>query len=341
MVGIFTGIGLRRHPASPTNRPTIASIRAYGNVRRELKVFNQVMSEIIRRYKGASIDACLVAMRPIYDESQRLVPVLTRALRLSGYMQVTASPTGSGRRVVEVGYAPRGNPEYAVTVHEATHYQHEPPTQAKFLEQAIQNNARRSIERIRDYLADPRTVPNPKSLQVMPRYIAKNDLKTERGRRMRAERMAEGLDRPLEDMMGEFDEYGRSRGQNMTSRMYPFDGETATAGRLEVKRQSHKFYVLRRRGPGDPSLGFQDLHRVRVHRRFNKNKELVPGQEKRLLKTLEIRRSNERKGALIDQSIRRYERKKIRQQDEERRERTIEVEVVRIYREDNRHSSGS
>ena len=294
MVGIFTGIGLRRHPASPTNRPTIASIRAYGNVRRELKVFNQVMSEIIRRYKGASIDACLVAMRPIYDESQRLVPVLTRALRLSGYMQVTASPTGSGRRVVEVGYAPRGNPEYAVTVHEATHYQHEPPTQAKFLEQAIQNNARRSIERIRDYLADPRTVPNPKSLQVMPRYIPKNDLKTERGRRMRAERMEAHLDRPLEDIMEEFDASGRPLAQRPS--MGIGDDPTMLHGHLQVKQQ-RKTTTYRQRIDGSPV-------KVKIVRRNNKAGELEPGQGRRLLRYMETRRANERKGALIDQSIR-------------------------------------
>ena len=54
-----------------------------------------------------------------------------------------------------------------------------------------------------------------------------------------------------------------------------------------------------------------------------------------------LRGRNARKGALIDQSVRRFERRKIRQQDEERRERMIEVEVITIYREDNTHSSGS
>ena len=317
MVGIFTGIGLRRHPASPTNRPNIASIRAYGNVRRELKVFNQVMSEIIRRYKGASIDACLVAMRPIYDESQRLVPVLTRALRLSGYMQVTASPTGSGRRVVEVGYAPRGNPEYAVTVHEATHYQHEPPTQAKFLEQAIQNNARRSIERIRDYLIDPRTVPNPKSLQVMPRYIPKNDLKTERGRRMRAERFA---DEPLEDIMSR--DPARAQSTNLLE-------DVDSAGTLQYKQRKR----TSRYTEGGVRI-------KKVERNFGA-RQLEAGQSRTLIDRMALRGRNARKGALIDQSVRRFERRKIRQQDEERRERMIEVEVITIYREDNTHSSGS
>lgn len=325
MVGIFTGIGLRRHPASPTNRPNIASIRAYGNVRRELKVFNQVMSEIIRRYKGASIDACLVAMRPIYDESQRLVPVLTRALRLSGYMQVTASPTGSGRRVVEVGYAPRGNPEYAITVHEQTQYLHEPPTQAKFLEQAIQNNARRSIERIRDYLADPRTVPNPKSLQVMPKYIPKNDLKTERGRRMRAERMAEGLDRPLEDIMSR--DPARAQSTNLLE-------DVDSAGTLQYKqRKRTSKYTVDVPGQGKVRI-------KRVSRNFGA-RQLEAGQSRTLIDRMALRGRNARKGALIDQSVRRFERRKIRQQDEERRERMIEVEVITIYREDNTHSSGS
>ena len=215
-------------------------------------------------------------MRPIYDESQRLVPVLTRALRLSGNMQVTASPTGSGRRVVEVGYAPRGNPEYAITVHEQTQYLHEPPTQAKFLEQAIQNNARRSIERIRDYLADPRTVPNPKSLQVMPRYIPKNDLKTERGRRMRAERMAEGLDRPLEDIMSR--DPARAQSTNLLE-------DVDSAGTLQYKqRKRTSKYTVDVPGQGKVRI-------KRVSRNFGA-RQLEAGQSRTLIDRMALRGRN-------------------------------------------------
>jgi hypothetical protein len=64
----------------------------------------------------------------IFDESQRIVPVgETEDLKDSGYVNAAGLDA-------EVGY---GGPEvpYAVIVHEDLEYHHDPPRQAKFLEQ--------------------------------------------------------------------------------------------------------------------------------------------------------------------------------------------------------------
>jgi hypothetical protein len=65
----------------------------------------------------------------VLDASREIVPYDTGALHDSGFMNV--EETGDGRIEGTVGY----NMPYAVYVHERLDVYHEPPTQAKFLEQ--------------------------------------------------------------------------------------------------------------------------------------------------------------------------------------------------------------
>jgi hypothetical protein len=71
------------------------------------------------------------ALEPTFDKSQELVPVLTGALKRSGFLGVGES---RGKKVAEIGYGRGGVPFYAARVHEDLDVYHKPPTQAKFLE---------------------------------------------------------------------------------------------------------------------------------------------------------------------------------------------------------------
>lgn len=102
---------------------------------------NQAMREIrdnlnyiIQQFEDVTPDFMLQAMQPIFDESQALCPVETGRLKDSGYLEVTSF---RGNPTVEVGYGKGGDPWYTVWVHEMTEIPHKPPTQAKFLEKAV------------------------------------------------------------------------------------------------------------------------------------------------------------------------------------------------------------
>ena len=73
----------------------------------------------------------------VLDYSQDLVPVKSGELKRSGYVTSVRVPKGV---LAEIGYARGGIPDYAVVVHEDLNKFHEPPTQAKFLEDAINAN---------------------------------------------------------------------------------------------------------------------------------------------------------------------------------------------------------
>ena len=77
------------------------------------------------------------ALQPTFDESQKLVPVDTQALKNSGYLEVRKL---RGRTVAEIGYGRGGYPHYAVFVHEHLESYHAAPTQAKFLEEPLRKN---------------------------------------------------------------------------------------------------------------------------------------------------------------------------------------------------------
>lgn len=78
------------------------------------------------------------SLQIVFAVSQELVPHKTGELKRSGY--VTRANSGK-KMFAEIGYAKGGSPDYAVIVHEDLMKFHEPPTQAKFLEDAIEREA--------------------------------------------------------------------------------------------------------------------------------------------------------------------------------------------------------
>lgn len=92
------------------------------------------MQKAISHIEKTTVDSLLFGLEPIYDESQRLVPVDTGRLKRSGF---TAARKRAGGATAQIGYARFGRPFYAAFVHERIDIRHAAPTQAKFLETAV------------------------------------------------------------------------------------------------------------------------------------------------------------------------------------------------------------
>ncbi len=104
----------------------------------------QSMQEIIKEYKRWILhmeiqtpEVLLDALRPTFEKSQILVPVKSGDLKGSGYLEKS---TFRGNPQVEIGYGRGGVPHYAVFVHERTDLHHDGPTQAKFLQQPLEED---------------------------------------------------------------------------------------------------------------------------------------------------------------------------------------------------------
>lgn len=102
------------------------------------------MSHIIREFErfvnhmeDVTPEILMHALKPAFDLSQKYVPVDTGALRKSGYLE-TVSFRGSPK--VEIGYGRSGVPFYAGAVHENLEWAHKAPTQAKFLQRALEES---------------------------------------------------------------------------------------------------------------------------------------------------------------------------------------------------------
>jgi hypothetical protein len=109
---------------------------------------------------GYCPQAVMYATLPIFEQSQRIVPVKTGRLKRSGYCRIVPA---QGRRQarVEIGYGTG----YGIYVHEDLAAYHAEPTQAKFLQGPLEEQRGDILPRIRDYLqqamkGSPPTVPD-------------------------------------------------------------------------------------------------------------------------------------------------------------------------------------
>lgn len=138
-----TPVPVNRQMLSPAYKPTVDSIR------QQMSVLEKDIDNIIAGIELQSEDALVEALRPIYERSQVLVPVKTGALKESGYLE--GEMDGSVARA-SVGYAQEHDPGYAVFVHENLEARHRAPTQAKFLQQPVEEQMGEIRGRIVDYL---------------------------------------------------------------------------------------------------------------------------------------------------------------------------------------------
>ncbi len=103
-------------------------------IRVQMRAIRDNLLKVVEGIEGVTPAALIFGLQPIFDESQILVPVATGRLKRSGFLQAERSSTGS---VAAVGYGKGGNPFYAGRVHERLDFRHKPPTQAKYLEEAV------------------------------------------------------------------------------------------------------------------------------------------------------------------------------------------------------------
>lgn len=112
-------------------------VAATMDVRVQMVDIQKRFEQVIDSIEGVTEDAIEAGLQMILDASQELVPVDTGALKASGFIRVFRT---RGRVSGVVGYAAGGNPYYAAIVHENLEMYHAPPTQAKFLEEAVNRN---------------------------------------------------------------------------------------------------------------------------------------------------------------------------------------------------------
>ena len=104
------------------------------SVSAQMRVLRDNLLKIVKTIDDVTPDALIYGLLPIFDESQRLVPKKTGRLMISGFLG--ADKTGKGARA-NIGYAVGGDPFYAVIQHERLDFAHSAPTQAKYLEAAV------------------------------------------------------------------------------------------------------------------------------------------------------------------------------------------------------------
>ena len=114
-------------------------------IRAQMEQIERNLTEVIKQITQETPEILLEALEHTFKKSQLYVPVKTGELKRSGYLEVKKTASGA---TVEIGYGRGGYPNYAVYVHELTGYYHKPPTRAKFLQAALEED----MDAIRDRL---------------------------------------------------------------------------------------------------------------------------------------------------------------------------------------------
>lgn len=115
-------------------RPSEASYTR--SIRSQMEQLEQNLSAVITQLKDVTPAVLEVALRPTFQKALNRTPVDTGDLKASGYLE-----TRTGTHVkAEIGFGKRGNPHYTAFVHERVDVPHKAPTQAKFLQSAIEED---------------------------------------------------------------------------------------------------------------------------------------------------------------------------------------------------------
>lgn len=115
-------------------------IRGMDKLKRQLKKMG-TSTRLIQ--EGAR--ALVLAAEGVMNESKRIVPVDTGALRSSG--QVKTPRITKRKVIVELGYGD-SSVDYATRVHDNVNLRHEPPGQSKFLEKPLLDKQGSIIDRV-------------------------------------------------------------------------------------------------------------------------------------------------------------------------------------------------
>jgi hypothetical protein len=121
---------------------TPASEGAYiSSIKAQMRGITDNLNSFVEQLKNIAPEVIYEALQPTFELSQEYVPVLTGALKDSGFLEQVEDR-------VYIGYGYSGNPEYASVVHENLEWHHEPPTRAKFLQDALEEQNEEIEQRI-------------------------------------------------------------------------------------------------------------------------------------------------------------------------------------------------
>lgn len=129
-----------------TNVPSPSEAQYIRIIREQMDTVTGNMLKLIERIEGVTPEAIRFGLQPIFDESQRLVPVDKGDLKRSGFVEVRT--TGTGKVSAEIGYGRFGRPFYAGFVHERLDFRHAPPTQALYLKAAVDKHISDFVRRV-------------------------------------------------------------------------------------------------------------------------------------------------------------------------------------------------
>ena len=104
---------------------------------RRSKIMTDNLIPIFETIKDATAAIMLEVLEPTFEAAKYYTPKDTHELVNSGYLEDTST---KGRPRVEMGFAYRGHPHYAVIQHENMSFEHNGDEQAKFLEVALMDD---------------------------------------------------------------------------------------------------------------------------------------------------------------------------------------------------------
>ncbi len=131
------------------NKNSAAFIIRKGNARAALNEISKNLIRAFNQLSEATQEGTKIAAEKILKRSLELCPIDTGALRTSARVispkrsrkEVRGKISAAGIDPVFVVYDHGGKAPYAVFVHEILRYRHDPPTQAKFLQTAMDEAA--------------------------------------------------------------------------------------------------------------------------------------------------------------------------------------------------------
>lgn len=134
-------IGRARLPRTDTSSQASFERQMRGQTQALIKNF----TAWVKHMQDVSPEVLKESLKPTFDKSKVYTPKDTKALVNSAYLETRSF---RGRAIVEMGFAKGGVPQYAAQVHENLEFYHKAPTQAKFLERAILEDAEALQKRI-------------------------------------------------------------------------------------------------------------------------------------------------------------------------------------------------
>jgi len=104
------------------------------SIRTQMQAIEKEVNRLCNVFEAVTPEVLMDVLTPTFAKALLYTPLLTGALRGSGYLVTSIS----GNKVkAEIGFGKGGYPFYAAYVHEMTDIKHTAPTRAKFLESAV------------------------------------------------------------------------------------------------------------------------------------------------------------------------------------------------------------